>query len=457
MAVIKLLRELLKLRENQTKTKSEIKNLQNEKLRKLLSFAYQNSPYYRKAFEKAGVTEENLGTISLSDLPTINKTTLLEQFDDVITTSDITQNEMRVFDKEEKISKKVLKNQYHVVHSSGSTGIPSYFLYDETAWNQMLIGIIRGALWNMTISQIFKLLLKDPRIAYLAATDGRYGGVMAVSDGIEGLRAKEIQLDVNQPTAEWICKIREFQPNIIIGYPSAIKILSELVQQGKVRVNPVRVISCGEPLDLGLRNYLEDVFQVPLINFYGASESLAIGVEASKEEGMVLFDDMNIIESIDGKMYLTCLYNYAMPLIRYEITDSIDIEQAKETDSCPFSRVTGLIGRNEDILWFTDKDGKREFLHPLAVEGMCIENLKDYQFHQVGEQEFELFAEVEKDSERRIVCREIQKELSRILSEKGLEFVRYQIRFVDTIAPNSKTGKKQLILIDSCGTEAIAI
>ena len=223
MAVIKLLRELLKLRENQTKTKSEIKNLQNEKLRKLLSFAYQNSPYYRKAFEKAGVTEENLGTISLSDLPTINKTTLLEQFDDVITTSDITQNEMRVFDKEEKISKKVLKNQYHVVHSSGSTGIPSYFLYDETAWNQMLIGIIRGALWNMTISQIFKLLLKDPRIAYLAATDGRYGGVMAVSDGIEGLRAKEIQLDVNQPTAEWICKIREFQPNIIIGYPSAIK------------------------------------------------------------------------------------------------------------------------------------------------------------------------------------------------------------------------------------------
>ncbi|KIR03670.1 Coenzyme F390 synthetase [Lachnospiraceae bacterium TWA4] len=217
----------------------------------------------------------------------------------------------------------------------------------------------------------------------------------------------------------------------------------------------MRVISCGEPLDTGLRTYLEEVFHVPVINFYGASESLAMGVEASKEEGMILFDDMNIIESINGRMYLTCLYNYAMPLIRYEITDRIDIVEASETDRCPFSRVTGLIGRNEDILWFTDNEGNREFLHPLAVEGLCIENLKDYQFRQVGEQEFELLAETKEDSDLTKIFNELHKELSRILSQKGLEFVNYQIRFVNAIAPNPKTGKKPLILANYSKTEEL--
>ncbi|MFQ8583444.1 MAG: hypothetical protein ACLSA6_13425 [Holdemania massiliensis] len=51
-----------------------------------------------------------------------------------------------------------------------------------------------------------------------------------------------------------------------------------------------------------------------MINFYGASESLALGVEAAEDQGMRLFDDMNIIEVENGKMFLTCLYNTVQPL-----------------------------------------------------------------------------------------------------------------------------------------------
>lgn len=75
------------------------------------------------------------------------------------------------------------------MHSSGSTGKPGYFLYDEAAWHTMLLGIIRGALWNMSMPQILKLLAGKPRIIYIAATDGRYGGAMAVGDGIDGVGA----------------------------------------------------------------------------------------------------------------------------------------------------------------------------------------------------------------------------------------------------------------------------
>lgn len=55
----------------------------------------------------------------------------------------------------------------------------------------MLLGIIRGALWGMFMSEILKLLAEKPGILYIAATDGRYGGAMAVGDGIRGVRAEQ--------------------------------------------------------------------------------------------------------------------------------------------------------------------------------------------------------------------------------------------------------------------------
>ena len=65
------------------------------------------------------------------------------------------------------MDRKPYLGKYHVVHSSGSTGTPGYFVYDKAAWNSMLLGIVRGALWDMKMPQILKLLLGRPRIVYI--------------------------------------------------------------------------------------------------------------------------------------------------------------------------------------------------------------------------------------------------------------------------------------------------
>lgn len=149
--------------------------------------------------------------------------------------------------------KKLFRGKYHVVHSSGSTGVPRFFVYDTSAWDNMLLGIIRGALWDMTMPQILKLLSGGLQILYIAATDGRYGGAMAVGDGTRGVGAEQRFLDGKTPLSEWVQTIREFQPDIIIGYPSAVKILGEMVESSQGSVNACRIISCGEPLVPGLR------------------------------------------------------------------------------------------------------------------------------------------------------------------------------------------------------------
>ncbi len=420
--------------------------LQDKKLRQMLHFVWDHSVYYKRTFQAAGITEAQLDELPLSCFPTIDKQSFLEHFDELVVPPDLRQRGLREFDAAESSKQKLYKDKYHVVHSSGSTGRPGYFVYDEHAWNTMLLGIIRAALWNMSMPKILSLLAKRPRIIYIAATDGRYGGAMAVGDGIDGVGASQMYLDIKTPLNEWIRQIKEFKPNIIIGYPSAIKILAELVENGNADVDVVRVISCGEPLGASLRKYLEEIFKTEVVNFYGSSESLALGVEMNQKEGMLLFDDMNFIEVESGVMYLTCLYNFAQPLIRYRLSDSLTLKAAEAGSRLPFTRAMGLLGRSEDILWFEDGFGNKEFLHPLAIEGFCIEGLKDYQFCQISRDSFEMKAEISAHASKDSIRTEMLKQMKKILSEKHLEYVQFYVIFVDEILPDPGTGKKQLII-----------
>lgn len=444
MGYINLLFNLYQLKTNTSKTREEIEELQRKKLTKILEYAYDNSKFYRSSFEKKGIKRNDIKNTPILKFPSIDKKILMENYNDVITVSDLNQNDLREFDSQESLDNKLLKGKYHVVHSSGSTGRPFYFVYDEKAWGQMILGIVRGALWDMNMKDILKLLWNEPKIAYIAATDGRYGGAMAVGAGVSNLKLKQIFLDIKTPLSEWIKNINEFKPNIIIGYPSAIKILGKLIESKQIDINVIRVITCGEPLGTNLRKYFEEIFKTDIINIYGASESLALGVEKNSEDGMYLFDDLNYIEIENGAMYLTCLYNFAQPLIRYKISDKLTL---KEIDNkVPFTRVESIVGRNEDIMWFGEDEKSREFIHPLAIEGFCIEGMKDYQFRRIDNKSFEMLVEAIEDNKKQSIEQEMQSQMKKILLEKNLEYINFKVNFVDKILPNPKTGKKPLVI-----------
>ncbi len=441
----RLLWNLYRQKRNAGRTKEQIERLQKKKLEKLLLFAYEYSPYYRKAFEAKGIFPENIRTTPLERFPVLDKGILMEHFDELVTDRGLKQEELLKFDETSEDDGEIYLGKYHVVHSSGSTGTPRYFVYDNAAWEQMLVGIIRGALWGMSMGSVLKLLAEKPRILYIAATDGRYGGAMAVGDGIKGVRAEQRFLDINTPLAKWSDVVREFRPNIIIGYPSAVKILAELADREKEPLYVRRVISCGEPLSTGLRKFLENAFHTEVLNFYGASESLALGVEQRPDEGMILFDDLNVVEVIDEEMYVTCLYNFTQPLIRYRISDKLVLHEAEANADCFFTKADVLLCRNEDVLWFEKPDGSKEYLHPLSMEGFCVEGLLDYQFCQTSKTSFEMRVEAEESAVRAAVTEEICRQVRKLLADKELEEIQFSVRFVEQIIPDKHTGKKPLI------------
>lgn len=442
--VLKLLFKLYQSKKRLTISREELEKYQKKKITEILLYAYDHSTYYRKRFEEKNISRKDIGLIPIENYPSLTKKELMKNFNEIVCT-DVDINEMRSFDANPDNNNKLYKDKYHIVHSSGTTEKPGYFIYDEKAWQQMLIATIRASLWDMSMKEIIKLLSKRPRIVYIAETDGRYGGAMAVSDGIAGVKAKQLFLDIKMPLDEWIDKISKFQPSIIIGYPSAIKILMESVARGEIKTNLFRIISCGEPLSKNLRDCFTKTFKCKVINFYGASESLALGVEVGNKDEMYLFDDMNYIEILEDGIYITCLYNKIQPLIRYKISDKVTLHGISK--HVPLTTVTNILGRNEDLLWFKDKNGKKEFLHPLSVEGFCIDGMLDYQFRKINDQAFEMIIELSKNEKQESVKNEMKKLMKKILNEKKLDYVEFTIRLVEDILPDEKTGKKKLIII----------
>ena len=103
MSTFKVLQELAALKQNEKKSAPQLHRLQQEQLRAMLSYAYGHSPYYKSAFEAAGLTAETVRTAPLSAFPVLDKAALLSQFDQLITVSDVTQEELRCFDAGEQV------------------------------------------------------------------------------------------------------------------------------------------------------------------------------------------------------------------------------------------------------------------------------------------------------------------------------------------------------------------
>lgn len=446
MNTISFFVNFLRLSANAKKTRGEILSLREKALRKMLRFAFENSVYYRRTFSAAGITGRDIASTPISKFPTIDKSLLMKNFDEIVTRKELRQSEIAAFAESEEARSGLFKNRYRIVHSSGSTGVPRYFVYDRAAWNKMLLGITRGALWDMAAGEIFSLLRSRPKILYVAATDGLYGGAMAVGDGIRNIRAGQVFLDIGEPLEKWRDVLRAYKFDIIIGYPSAIKILCEKFSEELSRLKLRRVVSCGEPLPPSLRNYIAQKTACDVINFYGASESLALGVEHHPADGMLLFDDLNLIEIEGGKMFVTCLYNFSQPLIRYHITDSLEFLEHTEQSKFGFTKARVVLSRDEDILWFQDKDGGSHFLHPLSVEGLCAEGLIDCQFVRKSNTNFVVRIQIRIGADEKSVSGKIRETLDALILQKRMDFVHYKIEAVSEIRPDPKTGKKRLIV-----------
>jgi phenylacetate-CoA ligase len=323
------------------KTRTEVEEIQRSRLHELLVFCSVHNPFYRDRFRRAGLCKKaDFCTEGLAQIPFLTKVNLQECFDQLVC---------------EGVSReRLIENS-----SGGSTGDLVNLLQDGTFLEESLattfisdrmqgwnFGARRALLWGSPKDCGRLSNLKARMSAYLN-NENCYN---SFNMGIHEMRKFHEELT-------------RFQPDNILAYASSIYLFACFLKEAGLQPRyPLRSItSSAETLTGPMRAKVEKCFGVPVYDRYGAREVGTIATECDHHGGLHLNMLDHYVEVIDfetgrriwdkpGRILVTLLTNYAMPLIRYDIGDVGILTE----DFCPCGRsalvLKKLLGRSSDFV-----------------------------------------------------------------------------------------------------------
>jgi phenylacetate-coenzyme A ligase PaaK-like adenylate-forming protein len=288
-------------------------------------------------------------------------------------------------------------------------------------------------------------------LAFFGATHGHFAGVTFISafrnSGLKFMFEAET-FEINSPLQNVIHGLNAFQPDVLSGYATGLKILGERQVQGDLKISPEMLISSGEPLNRNQRAVIESAFLAPLLNTYMCTEHIYLGSCRPDFHGMYLLENELIFECREDHTCVSNLFNYTMPLIRYRMEDVL--KPIEDVDHVfPFIKVNEVVGRNEFVPYFTNRHGEDDFISPHIINEFYVKNLKRFQLQVVDKQSFVFKVVADAgltEKEQSAMLDEIRKGLLQILTEKDMNNVSFEISKVDDLPVDPKTGKFKLIL-----------
>jgi phenylacetate-coenzyme A ligase PaaK-like adenylate-forming protein len=336
-------------------------------LRDIIAFAGTRSPYYREHF--AG---RPLADAPLASLPTLDKETLMDRWDDVVTVPGL-----RLADIEAHLDglerDDYLDGRFRAMATGGTTGRRGVFVFDRREWSACLAGFLRWSDWSGTRPRLPRL-----RVASVSATSplhmtARYG--LSIDVGLHRL----LRLDARAPLDELCAAIGRFRPDALIGYPSVLAQLALEQLEGRLDVAPRTVSTTSEVRTPEMTERIRTAWGAEPFDVYGITEAGIFAVDCEHHAGKHLFEDLAFVEVVDeagravpdgepgARLLVTNLFNRTLPLIRYELDDLVTLSP----EPCPCGRplrvIAALEGRSDDILHLPGAAGRTVAVHPHAL------------------------------------------------------------------------------------------
>jgi phenylacetate-CoA ligase len=164
---------------------------------------------------------------------------------------------------------------------------------------------------------------------------------------------------------EFIETLNRLRPRLIAAYAQAIYELAQFAERERVEVKPQSAIfTSAGTLYPFMREKIAHVFGCPVYNLYGSREVSDIAWELPGSTGLWVSPWSNFLEIVDeagqpvpagteGNIIVTCLTNYAMPLLRYRIGDRGALMAVGERASRPMTAGLQVLkhvsGRSVDV------------------------------------------------------------------------------------------------------------
>jgi phenylacetate-coenzyme A ligase PaaK-like adenylate-forming protein len=264
-------------------------------------------------------------------------------------------------------------DHYWVNATAGSTGQPGLFLCDDTEWTAILASFARAHEWaGLKVNLTHRM-----KMASVASTMPWHMSAQ-VGTTLKSWWMPALRLAASEPLESIVAQLNEWQPEMLVSYASMARVLADEQIAGHLRIHPHLVFTSSEVLTDETRRCIEVAWGHLPFNQYAATETGGIAAETTLHQGMPIFEDQMIIEVVDehyrpvspgvfgGKLLVTVLFNHTQPLIRYELSDSIQLASLPDTSGLPFACIDGIQGRAEDILHLRAISGEQVAVHPLT-------------------------------------------------------------------------------------------
>ncbi|HSN35368.1 MAG TPA: phenylacetate--CoA ligase family protein [Arthrobacter sp.] len=341
---------------------------QDHALRELRRATYAGSEFYRR--HHAGLHDA-----PLDQLPSVTKADLMAHFDEAVTTPDLSladlENHLRSLTQSGGDPGRPLKGRWWAAATAGTTGRRGTFIWNRAEWGTILASYARANDWagiSAGPTRPLKMALVSSRVpTHQSAVVGA-----SLRSGL----VPTLRLDVSAPMDETVAALNRFQPRLLVGYASALKPLAAEQAAGRLRISPEGVMSASEVLSPHTASELEEAWGSAPFDVYAATETAGIASPCTYRNRHV-YEDLLIIEPVDqngnavppgttgAKLLVTVLFSRTLPLIRYEMSDTVRLGGR----GCPcgrsFTLMEDIEGRIEDVLQLPGKAGKVS-VHPIV-------------------------------------------------------------------------------------------
>ncbi|GAP68540.1 phenylacetate-coenzyme A ligase PaaK, adenylate-forming domain family, partial [Bacteroidales bacterium 6E] len=324
-----------------------IDELQKEQLRRLkflLEHAQKNSPYYSILFNE--IDFSNFTSISdLQALPFLTKEDIRKNIDEIISGP---------------------KSKLKLAKTGGTTGksLNVYYTYNNGQERFAMLDAFRGEfgykLGKRTAWFSGKSLItaRDIRKNRFWKTDYwykvRYYSTFHIKDDY---------------LKHYIHDLMKFKPEFMVGFPSSILEIARYgLKNGYEFPSGVikAIFPTAETLTKEMRADIETFFQTRMYDQYASSEGAPFIFECKKgnlhmelQSGVFEVLDENDQPSQTGRLIVTSFTTEGTPLIRYDIGDSVTLEDPDKVCSCGNNNpmVKEILGRIDDYV-YSPENGK---------------------------------------------------------------------------------------------------
>ncbi len=417
---------------------SEIAARQRARLADLVEYARARSAFYRELYAPLPRAVPDLGA-----LPPVSKRDLMARFDAWTTDPEATRAGAEAFVDDASLLGRLYLDRHVAFATSGTTGRPAILLHDRGAVAVYLALAAARLLPSLVCGgAVVPFLAGAGRTATIVTTGGHFSSSVVESLArrrFPRLSGRNRVYSLLAPLPEIVAGLNDFRPAVVGTYPTALSLLAAEQAAGRLRIRPALALSGAERLSPAARQRIADAFRCPVRETYAASEFMGIAFDCRLGR-LHVNADWAILEPVDadlrpvppgrpsGSTLLTNLANRVQPLIRYDLGDSVTLDQ----EPCPCGSrlpVVRVEGRTDEILALETPAGETRMLLPLVVATVVEDapGIASYQVIRRGPRILSLRIGEAGGFDRGSVCDDVVRRLRAYLVRQGLGTVAVEV------------------------------